>query len=72
MPAKASSDSPRLDTIQRAASRNSVSVDTIRRRIASGELKAYRLGKRILRVDPNEVDALFRPIPAARPRGDVA
>jgi excisionase family DNA binding protein len=67
MPRKASSsDSPRLETIQRAASRNSVSVDTLRRRIASGELTAYRLGNRILRVDLAEVDALFRPIPTVK------
>jgi hypothetical protein len=29
---------------------------------AGGELKAYRLGGRILRIDRAAVDALFRPI----------
>jgi excisionase family DNA binding protein len=64
MPRKAAtpSEPPRLESIQEAARRNSISVDTVRRRIASGELKAYRLGGRILRIDRAAVDALFRPI----------
>jgi excisionase family DNA binding protein len=66
MPSKTSSDSPRLETLRRAAERNSVSVDTIRRRIATGELKAYRLGKRVIRVDLADVDALFQPIPTTK------
>jgi hypothetical protein len=37
--------------------------------IASGELAGYRVGKRMLRVDLNEVDALLRPIPSAREVG---
>jgi excisionase family DNA binding protein len=40
-----------------------VSKDTIRRRIASGDLTAYRLGKQIIRVDLDEAEALFAPIP---------
>jgi excisionase family DNA binding protein len=71
VPRKASttaSESPRLETIQQAARRNSISTDTVRRLIARGELKAYRLGNRIVRVDLAEVDALFRPIPTTKGR----
>lgn len=38
---------------------------TVRRLVASGELKAYRLGPRLLRIDQADVDALLRPIPTA-------
>jgi excisionase family DNA binding protein len=40
-----------------------VSVDTLRRRIASGQLTAYRLGRQIIKIDLDEVDALFATIP---------
>ena len=50
-------------SIQEAASHVSVHPDTIRRRISSGDLKAYRLGKRLIRIDLDEVEALFRSIP---------
>jgi excisionase family DNA binding protein len=63
---KAPAETPRLETIQRAAERNAISVDTVRRLIARGDLKAYRLGERIIRVDLAEVDSLFRPIPTVR------
>lgn len=46
-----------------AAARHGVCVKTLRRRIAAGQLRAYRFGTRIVRVDPAEVDALLRPIP---------
>jgi excisionase family DNA binding protein len=65
---KAPAETPRLGTIQRAAERNAISVDTVRRLIARGDLKAYRLGERIIRVDLAEVDALFRPIPTVQGR----
>lgn len=38
---------------------------TVRRMIAAGELPAYRLGPRLLRVKRSDVDALLRPIPTA-------
>ncbi|WP_035756846.1 excisionase family DNA-binding protein [Granulicoccus phenolivorans] len=47
-----------------AAERWDVSVDTIRRLIASGKITGYRLNRRVIRVDLDEVDAAFRPIPA--------
>jgi len=46
-----------------AAARWDVSVDTIRRMIAAGQITGYRLNNRIVRVDMAEVDAVFRPIP---------
>lgn len=57
-----------LERLKEAAARKHVHVDTIRRRVASGELRAYRLGNRILRVDRAEVDALFQTIPTATHR----
>lgn len=47
-----------------AAERWDVSIDTIRRLIAAGKITGYRLNGRVIRVDVNEVDAAFRPIPA--------
>lgn len=46
-----------------AAARWDVSTDTIRRLIASGQITGYRLNNRIIRVNVDEVDAAFRPIP---------
>lgn len=39
--------------------------ETIRRMIAEGRLRAYRNGKKLIRLDLNEVDAAMRPIPTA-------
>ncbi len=44
------------ESLAQAAERTEVSVKTLRRRIAAGELPAYRCGSKILRVDPNDVD----------------
>jgi excisionase family DNA binding protein len=49
-----------------AAARWSVSVDTIRRLIASGKLTGFRINARIIRVDVAELDECFRPIPTVR------
>lgn len=46
----------RLESLQDAADRLGVSVSTIRRQIAAGKLTGYRLGPRILRVNPEEVN----------------
>lgn len=70
MPAR--KPSPTLDESKRfirqeaAAERWDVSVDTIRRLISSGKITGYRLNGRIIRVDLDEVDAAFRPIPTTR------
>ncbi|WP_203568083.1 helix-turn-helix domain-containing protein [Aestuariimicrobium ganziense] len=50
------------ETLPTAAARIGVSVKTIRRRIAEGVLPVYRCG-RILRPDPDDVDAMFRRYP---------
>lgn len=58
----------RLESLQDAADRLGVSVSTIRRLIADGKLTGYRLGNRILRVNPEEVDQTLQPTTAwARP-----
>jgi len=58
----------RLESLQDAADRLGVSVSTIRRQIAAGKLTGYRLGNRILRVNPEEVDQTLQTTTAwARP-----
>ncbi|NCT90155.1 excisionase family DNA-binding protein [Cellulomonas sp. APG4] len=53
-----------LVSVSAAAKRYDVHPRTIRRRIADGTLRAYRVG-RLVKVDLNEADeALLRPIPA--------
>lgn len=37
---------------------------TLRRMIAAGDLPAYRLGPRLLRIDVGDLDALMRRVPA--------
>ena len=43
-----------------------ISVHTLRRRIAAGELPAFRTGRRIIRVRLADLEALLRPVPSAR------
>jgi excisionase family DNA binding protein len=50
------------ESLASAAARMGVSVKTVRRRIADGVLPVYRCG-RILRLDPNDVDGMFRRSP---------
>lgn len=54
---------PRWLSLQHAAERYGVSVDTLRRRIAAGHLPARRFGPRLIRVLDDDLEALFRPIP---------
>ncbi len=49
----------RLLTVQETAERLAVSVDTIRRLIARGELPALKVGKQI-RLDPLELEKWVR------------
>lgn len=49
-----------------AAERLLVTDRTIRAMIANGDLPAYRLGKRMLRIRSTDVDNLLRRIPAAK------
>jgi excisionase family DNA binding protein len=56
---------PQYESLAEAAGRVGCTVKTLRRRIADGQLPAQRLGTRLIRVIPEDVDALFRRIPAA-------
>lgn len=51
-------------SIKQGAAHIGVSHWTIRRRIASGELTAYRMGRQVIRIDLDEVEQLFSTIPA--------
>lgn len=59
------SPSKRLVDLADAAAYAACCRKTIRRRIADGTLHGYRLGKRLLRVDLNEIDEALREIPSA-------
>lgn len=52
----------RFSTISEAAEALSVSTRTIRRYIAAGRFKAYRVGPRLIRVDLSELDSAMRPM----------
>ncbi|MDF1704931.1 MAG: excisionase family DNA-binding protein [Aeromicrobium sp.] len=53
-------------TLLQAAELMSVSVKTVRRRIADGTLPAYRCGRRVIRVRIADLDSAFHRIPSAR------
>lgn len=55
-----------LWTMGDAAAHLGVNPETIRRMIARGELRAYRYGKRLIRLDPADVTAMRRPIGGRR------
>jgi excisionase family DNA binding protein len=55
-----------FESLSSAAERTGLSIRTLRRRVASGQLAAYRSGPRVIRVDPDDVDRLMVPIPTAR------
>lgn len=42
---------------------------TLRRRIADGTITGYRVGPREIRVDADELDRMFRPIPTTASGG---
>lgn len=58
----------RYETLAAASDRTGISVKTLRRYIGNGVLQGFRCG-RLLRVDPTDVDGLFRPIVAGSRRG---
>ena len=58
----------RLMGIAEAAEYANVHPSTLRRRIADGQLPAYRVGPKLLKVDIEDVEALIRPVPVTRPR----
>jgi len=56
----------RLLTIEEAAAYTALSTRTIRRRISAGDLPAFRVGPRSIRVRQDDLEQLLRPIPNAR------
>ena len=57
----------RLATLADAAKYIGVTDRTLRRWVADGVIQGYRLGRKTVRVDLNEVDdKLCRPIPTMR------
>ncbi|GAB3253384.1 hypothetical protein GCM10027425_12590 [Alteromonas gracilis] len=54
-----------LASVAEAAQYAACSTKTIRRAISRGDLTGYRMGKRLIRVDLNELDQLLTPIPSA-------
>ena len=51
-----------LHTMQSAADWLGTSESTVRRLIARGELRAYRFGPRLVRIDPADLAALATPV----------
>jgi len=56
---------PQTLGITEAAAYLGVSRDTVRRRIADGDLPAHRLGPKLIRINVADLDHLRRPIPTA-------
>lgn len=53
-------------SIPQAAEIMGVCDKTVRRHIAAGRLRAYRCGKRLIRVRIEDIENLMREIPTAR------
>ena len=53
-------------SLEEAAEVMSLSVKTIRRRIADGTIPAYQCGRRPIRIRLDELEAALRRIPFAR------
>lgn len=52
-------------SLSAAANILGVSVHTLRRRIAAGDLPAFRTGRRLIRVRVSDLERMLRPIPCA-------
>ena len=48
-----------FESLAQASRRTGVCIRTLRRRISAGELPAYRMGTRLIRVNPADVDRLM-------------
>jgi len=53
-------------SLTKAAEMLSISVPTLRRRIAAGELPAFRSGRRIIRVRVSDLQKVLRKVPSLR------
>jgi excisionase family DNA binding protein len=60
-----STELPVYISIPQAAEVLGVCDKTIRRHIAAGRLRAYRCGKRLIRVRVEDIEKLLREIPSA-------
>ena len=52
----------RWASIQQTAEYLGVTDRTIRTMVSDGRLKAYRNGRKLIRLDLNEIDAAMRPV----------
>ena len=59
-------------SLRQAAAIYAVSIYTLRRRIASGDLPAVKLGYKLIRVRIKDLDKLFPAIPTTRPEDRYA
>ena len=53
-------------SLSAAADMLGISVHTLRRRIAAGELPAFRSGRRIIRVRVSDLEKLLHRVPTSR------
>ncbi|MFZ1284794.1 MAG: helix-turn-helix domain-containing protein [Propionicimonas sp.] len=53
-------------SLSTAADMLGISVHTLRRRIAAGELPAFRSGRRIIRIRVSDLEKLLHRVPSAR------
>lgn len=66
---------PATQTFRKPLTRNEaadvlqVSIASINRYIKAGTLRAYKIGKRLVRIDPASVEALLQTAPAATLEG---
>lgn len=70
-PRHAAQTAPQFVTIADAAEQLGVCTRTIHRYISTGQLRAYRVAERTIRLDRADVLALARPIPTAADAGAV-
>jgi excisionase family DNA binding protein len=56
----------RYAPLKEAAEYSQVTVKTLRNWIIAGRITGYRRGPKLIFVDLGELDAMVRPIPAAR------
>lgn len=57
----------RTITLEEAAKACGVTILTMRRWITEGRLRAYRLGPRLIRVETEDINALFEPMGPGEP-----
>lgn len=61
----------RLVSMKDVADQIGMTERSVRNLVARGELPAYRIGARTLRIDQADLDQIIRPVPTVQ-RGDAA